>query len=267
MAADLTTLVCLFHHQDQARAAIHDLSGAGIPQTSISLIDASGSTPDQYAGSSLEELGVPERDRRHLLEGVKDGGVIVAIAAIADHVSKVEAIFGHHKATKIDEAVTREREVPVAAPVVAPVAAAAGETVIPIVEEELSVGKRTVDHGGVRVFRRVVEMPAEQTVNLREEHAVVDRHPVNRAVTQAEMAAQGDRVVELTETAEGVWVKKRPNTPSRSMTRCAEQRWTWKRLPPAAIAPIGMPHGALSNPRTSHIHGGMRYALKLSIQV
>jgi uncharacterized protein (TIGR02271 family) len=208
MAGDLTTLVCLFHHQDQAQAALHDLTGAGIPQSSISLINASGSTPGQYAGSSLEELGVPDRDRRHLMDGVRDGGVIVAIAAISDHVSKVEEIFGRHKATKIDEAVTHERETPVVPPVAAPVSAQAGETVIPIVEEELAVGKRTVDQGGVRVYRRVVEIPVEQSVNLREEHVTVDRHPVDRAVTQQDIAMGAERTIELTETAEEAVVGK-----------------------------------------------------------
>ena len=35
---DVTTLVCLFHHQDQAAAATEDLYTQGIPQASISII-------------------------------------------------------------------------------------------------------------------------------------------------------------------------------------------------------------------------------------
>ncbi len=212
MTKDLTTLVCLFHHQDQARAAVEDILGAGVQRPSISLIDKSGSPSPGFGSSSLEDLGVPERDRRHLNDGVRDGGVIVAVSAISDHVSAVETIFGRHRATKIDEAVTNERApiapVAAAAAMAAPRAEGSGERMIPVVEEELSVGKREVDHGGVRVYRRIVETPVEQTVNLREEHVVVDRHRVDRAANEQDLANQGDRTIELTETAEEAVVGK-----------------------------------------------------------
>lgn len=208
MTDDLTTLVCLFHHQDQAQAAVRDLHETGIPQSSISLIDGSQSTSAGSAESSLENLGIPSRDLAHLLAGVNHGGVIVAISAIADHVSKVEAIFERHKATKIDEAVLDNRTAEVA-----PLAAAAATTgaagaVIPVVEEEMLVGKRAVDAGGVRVYRRVVEIPVEESVSLREEHVVVDRQSVDRPVSEADRALSGDRTIELTETAEEAVVGK-----------------------------------------------------------
>jgi uncharacterized protein (TIGR02271 family) len=198
---DLTTLVCLFHHQDQAQAAVQDLLKVGVSQSSISMIDRSGTQKEQYAGSSLADLGVPERDQKHLLSGVHDGGVIVAVSSVREHVSKVEGIFGDHRAKKIDEAVT-DGNAAVAG------SAVAGETAIPIVEEDLVVGKRTVDQGGVRVYRRIVEIPVEESVNLREEHVNVERRPVNRAVTDQDLAFQGDRTIELTETAEEAVISK-----------------------------------------------------------
>jgi len=196
---DLTTLVCLFHHHDQASAATQDLHKQGIPQTSISVVRNESS--EELAGSSLDDLGIPARDRQHLLDGLRHGGIIVAVSAVPEQVSIVEKIFGSHKATKIDEAATL--------PTVAPLASAA-ETgnVIPIVEEELAVGKRTVDHGGVRVYRRVIEIPAEESINLREEHVVVDRHPVDRPVTDADLALQGSQTFELNEIAEEAVVGK-----------------------------------------------------------
>ncbi len=225
MTDDLTTLVCLFHHQDQAQAAVRDLHETGIPQSSISLIGDSQSSSSSASSSgprstesALEELGIPSRDLAHLLAGVNHGGVIVAISAIADHVSKVEAIFARHKATKIDEAVINDhgtdRALEAAPLAAAPLAAAAsipttsGETVIPVVEEEMVVGKREVSAGGVRVYRRVVEIPVEESVTLREEHVTIDRQPVDRAVSQADIAMAGDRTIELTETAEEAVVGK-----------------------------------------------------------
>jgi hypothetical protein len=51
--------------------------------------------------------------------------------------------------------------------------------------EQLQVGKREVEHGGVRVRSRVIEKPVEEHLRLREERVVVNRRPVNREVTSA----------------------------------------------------------------------------------
>jgi len=213
MTEDRTTLVCLFHHQDQAQAAIRNLLATGIPQTTISLIDESGTASSAYANTSLKELGVPDRDQNRLMEGVKKGGMIVAVAAIADHVQQVENIFEDHKATKFDEAVITPTAMPIAPPVTAntnatAATAATGEIAIPVVEEELQVGKRAVDRGGVRLYRRIVEIPVEESVTLHEEHVNVERRPVNRAVSSSDIAAQGEQTIELKETAEEAVVGK-----------------------------------------------------------
>ncbi|RVU41072.1 DUF2382 domain-containing protein [Lujinxingia sediminis] len=49
-------------------------------------------------------------------------------------------------------------------------------------EEELKVGKRKVETGGVRAFTRVTETPVEETINLRDETVEVQRHKVDRPV-------------------------------------------------------------------------------------
>jgi len=82
------------------------------------------------------------------------------------------------------------------------------ETRIPVVEEELKVGKRAVQRGGVRVYTRVTEKPVHETVQLREEHVNVERHAVNQPATEADMAAFKEGSVELRETAEEPVVSK-----------------------------------------------------------
>ena len=207
---DRTTLVCLFHGQGQANAVVQDLLRAGIPQSFVSLIDGTGSRQEQFSGASLAELGVPERDQKHLLTGLNDGGTIVAVSALQDHFRQVEAIFRDHRAEKIDEAeIDSSTTVAPSHATVAPShAIAAGEAAIPVIEEELVVGKRTVDQGGVRLYRRLIEIPVAESVNLREEHVSVVRNPVDRAVTNEDLALQGDRTIELTETAEEAVVSK-----------------------------------------------------------
>ena len=81
------------------------------------------------------------------------------------------------------------------------------ETVIPIVEEELEVGKRQVQSGGAHIHTSVIETPVEQTVNLREEHVNVTRHAVNEPVMD-NAAAFKEQSFEVTETDEVPVVSK-----------------------------------------------------------
>ena len=55
--------------------------------------------------------------------------------------------------------------------------------------------------------RREVEIPVEQSVNLREEHVTLERRPMDRAVSESDLAF-GDRTIELTETAEEAVISK-----------------------------------------------------------
>lgn len=79
---------------------------------------------------------------------------------------------------------------------------------IPVIQEEMQVGKRQVQRGGVRVYSRVSERPVEESLQLREERAHVERHPVNRAATEADIAAMKDTSVEVRESAEEAVVSK-----------------------------------------------------------
>ncbi|MEP7037209.1 MAG: YsnF/AvaK domain-containing protein [Acidobacteriota bacterium] len=83
-----------------------------------------------------------------------------------------------------------------------------GEMTIPVVEEELQVGKRAVETGGVRIKSRIVEKPVEETLRLREEHIVVDRRPANRAATEADFKNFKEGDIEITERAEKAVVNK-----------------------------------------------------------
>ena len=198
---DLTTLVCLFHHQSQAQNALRDLRDAGVPETSISVIEGM----DALEKSELAALGMPDRDYDHLKDGIRDGGTVVAVSSLGDHVPTVERIFNKHQAQKIDEV---EAEASGVLPVVPPAAAeASGEVAIPVIQEDLVVGKRTVDAGGVRLFRRVLEVPVEDSVTLHEEHVRVERTAVDRPVTDVDQAFV-PREIALTETAEEAVVGK-----------------------------------------------------------
>ena len=79
---------------------------------------------------------------------------------------------------------------------------------IPVIQEELKVGKREVQRGGVRIFQRVVETPFNETVGLREERVNVERHAVDRPVSAADVNAFQETTIELREMAEEAVVSK-----------------------------------------------------------
>ena len=81
-------------------------------------------------------------------------------------------------------------------------------TAIPIIEEELQVGKKTVQTGGAYIKSRMVEKPVEETVNLQEERVFVERTPVNQPADVTDFDAFKEGTIELKEYAEVPVVSK-----------------------------------------------------------
>lgn len=95
---------------------------------------------------------------------------------------------------------------------------------IPVVEEQLRVGKRDVSHGRVRVRAYTVEEPVNEEVNLRDERVVVERRPVDRTLSGTEAAFQ-DRTIEAEERAEEAVVDKQARVVEEvSLRKEAEDR-------------------------------------------
>ena len=84
-----------------------------------------------------------------------------------------------------------------------------GDT-LKVVEEELQVGKRAVETGGVRVRQFVTERPVQEQVQLCEERAIVERRPVDRVVSPDTIDTMDlrDREIEVRERAEVPVVQK-----------------------------------------------------------
>jgi len=80
---------------------------------------------------------------------------------------------------------------------------------IPVVEEDLSVSKREVERGHVRIYSRVTEQPVEESVRLRAEIVTVERRPADRPATAADFVAAEKEVIELAEKVDEPVVSKR----------------------------------------------------------
>ena len=77
---------------------------------------------------------------------------------------------------------------------------------VPVVEEQLRVGKRETGHGRVRVRSYVVETPVNEQVQLTEERVSIERRPVDRPVTGAD--AFQERSIEAETRGEEAVVSK-----------------------------------------------------------
>jgi uncharacterized protein (TIGR02271 family) len=174
-----------------------DTSGGGISGFFDRLFGTD--TAEEQHGRYTEEHG-------RYTEAVRRGGAVVAVTADDAREDDAADILNEFDPVDIDQraASWQEGGTPVAD---AEVERGREQRTIPIVQEELRVGKRAVQKGGVRVFNRVYEEPVEQEVNLSEEHVRVDRRAANRPATESDVRMQ-DEVIEVREMAEEPVVQK-----------------------------------------------------------
>ena len=164
---------------------------------------------------ALVNSGVPEEEAGHYSEGVRRGGSLVMLTVEDDRVNDVERIMNEHDPVDIEERVAQwrdeddyERHDPEAEPYTAEQVATEQERYsVPVVEEDVKVGKREVSGGGKRIRSYVSETPVEEQVTLRDEEVHVERRDADRAVTDADEAFQ-EKTIEMTESHEEAVVSK-----------------------------------------------------------
>jgi len=239
------TIVGLFEDRTEAQRAQSEIVSLNIPIGDTKVFDQSAAPESEAAGASdqgwwdsfKEAIGFGGSDEgSYYEEGLRRGGVLVSVRAEDEVIDRVAEIMEAHGALDIDERAEQWRSsgwtpqpittgaaggasaslssaVGSPAPVAGtPSAGSAGASAreaasMPVIQEELRVGKREVRRGGVRIYRRVTEQPVEETVRLRDETVRVDRQPVNRPAT-AEPGAFQNETIEMTEIAEEPVVSK-----------------------------------------------------------
>jgi uncharacterized protein (TIGR02271 family) len=177
------------------------LAGAGIGAVAGGIIGA------------LTDLGVPEEDAHYYAEGVRRGGVLVTVATDDATADRAAEIMRRHGAVDIDERAQQWRTTgwkkfdEKATPYTSDQITNERDKVIPVVEEDVKIGKRNVQKGRVRVYSYVTERPVEKKVRLHEEHAEVNRRTVDRPAEEADLRA-ADTSFEVRETAEEPVISK-----------------------------------------------------------
>ncbi len=218
-----------FNSPAVAEAAIRDLENAQIPSAAIksyskdepSYLEYKTREPDHKGGfwswligeepTQSQEYGVYDT-------GLASGHTVVTVTVDELHADAVTGILNQHGPREIHEqtsGASETNQVGIPAYPAHQTASASGTTggkeeqVIPLAEEELQVGKRTVDRGTTTIRRYVVRRPVEESVTLRDETVTVERRrPVTAGEAGAPAGAFEERTVEVHQTAEEPVVNK-----------------------------------------------------------
>ncbi len=220
------SLVAVFNNETQAKEALNDLVAAGFAHDEIYVNatqqSSSASSPGTKASRNNDDQSFGAKARSFFsdifgqhadasqadtyAEAVRRGNAVLTIRANSEEqMDRATEILNRHNPVDVDEQAANWRNEGWAP---SQASAEAQSQKIPVIQEELKVGKREVQRGGVRVFQHVTEQPVDESVQLREEHVHVERRPVDQPATQADMAAFKEGTIELRETAEEAVVNK-----------------------------------------------------------
>lgn len=206
-------VIGVFDTPDAAYEAEETLMSQGIQESSFHLAAREGETGPASQSmdeirSFLQELLGPENTEEieNYVEEIRRGGAVLSVDLPDDKaVEPVQEAMLDAGAMDMDELVEqwhREEQ------------ALTGEETeeerqsIPIVEEEMEIGKGQVAKGKVRVISRLEETPVEEEVSLKEETASIERRPADRPASPEELEALGEKSIEVEETAEKPVISK-----------------------------------------------------------
>jgi uncharacterized protein (TIGR02271 family) len=216
------TVVGLFDSKDEARKAMNELVQKGFVKENIDFSqgrasDSTSSTTaatDTTAGDSISSFfgslfSDNETEARTYTNAARQAEGILTVQVDSDERARqVAEIFDNNGAIDIDGQSSQQQNFAQNRQTTQNKTANQGDMAIPVIEEDLQVGKRAVEQGGVRVRSRIIEKPVEENVRLREEHVYVNRRPVDRAVTDSDLSNFKEGDIELTERSEEAVVSK-----------------------------------------------------------
>jgi uncharacterized protein (TIGR02271 family) len=157
-------------------------------------------------------FGVDDNDNhRKYADVARRGSVVTVHAQSEDEAERAADILDDNGTVDVDERATQYGHGAMGGVGVDDTNRNDADQTIKVIEENLEVGKREVETGGVRVRSRIVERPVEESVRLRQERVTVQRNPVNRPATDADLNAFKEGTIEVTEHTEVPVVSKTAN--------------------------------------------------------
>ncbi|HSJ68547.1 MAG TPA: YsnF/AvaK domain-containing protein [Anditalea sp.] len=215
------TVVAIFENFEQAREAASKLYSNGFNDSNVDLsVQEPGNTTgnrgtdydsrrddnDSSIGSFFDNLfGSDNEDSRRYSDVGRRGTILTVHARNSEEAHRASNILDQYGAMDVHDSYERNRNRDGSNTE----SAHRSETEsIPVIEEELQVGKREVQSGGVRIRSRIIEKPVEEKIRLRTEHISVNRKPADRAATQEELDNFQEGTIDVSETHEKPVVNK-----------------------------------------------------------
>src|SRR4051812_44203292 len=234
-------LVAVYPNLEEARRVSDRLLAEGVSPADVRLTDAAmtGSTATTAGSTSdvqrephhergffdwLFASDVPDYDRDRYSAHLNEKRVAVSVRAADQHWhDRIIAIMEEFNPIDIEEdghAITTERSTTTTTTGTSTFGAtsvpAAGTTtrtdrggergeVIPVVKEELEVGKRATEQR-VRVKSYVIEHPVEKQVTVRDERVEIEHRPISRT---GDLRMPQERTIEVVERHEEPFAEKR----------------------------------------------------------
>lgn len=180
----------------------------------VALVDSAVISHGPAGSFTLDSLNLSREERAGCEQQLKRGGFLLVALVAGDSGAEaalrvLRGIAGRIEAQTVAGPAPAASPSPAAAP--APPSPEVAEERIPVVEEELRIGKREVLRGGARVHTFTAEAPVQEQIELTEEHASVERRPANRRLTEDEVIRGGllqERVIEVSQMREEAVVSK-----------------------------------------------------------
>ena len=234
------TVTALYDSRSEAETARERLSST-VDVEKVRILDHQSDSSSSEGGSSssssgggggfLSKLFMADDDRQTYHEGMRRGGFMLCAEVDSDEdADRIISVLEETSPVDLDERSqswrnegwqTQDRSALYAGSGTSGFASQDRQTEtgertvqeerIPIVEEQLNIGKREVERGGKRVHSFVRETPVSEQVNLREENVTIERRPVNENISQGDLNREGllqDRDIEMRATGEEAVVGK-----------------------------------------------------------
>jgi uncharacterized protein (TIGR02271 family) len=222
----MQTILATFDDEQSAQQAVDELVAEGFPPSSVHL--QSGSLPGETRPNSVTSHGFMSSvgnffsnlfgsEQEHAgvySEAVRRGSTVIAVDAQSDQdVDRAQMLLQRLGSVNVEDRVAGWKSEgwtgfdPSAVPLT-DAERLSQRQAVPVVQEELQVGKRTVDVGGLRVIKRMSETPVSEVINLQQQKATVERTPVNRPATEADFENFKEGTFEVRETAEEAVIGK-----------------------------------------------------------
>ena len=234
-----STITAMFDTRADAEAAKERLKVSNVDADQIHIHDKSSDGYQEQSKSTHAEPGIwasiknaflPDEDRHTYEEGMRRGGAVLTADVDDDAVGQAIDVLEDAGSVDIDERADDWRQSgwnqPTTGAATTGASAFGGfddrqadtlgttdrgasqEEIIPVVEEQLVVGKRDVSRGGVRVRSYVTETPVHEQIRLRNERVDVERRSVDQPLSAADGDAFRERTIDMTATGEEAVVGK-----------------------------------------------------------